>query len=82
MFFLAFLPQFVSTQHALAPQFILLGTVCVLLNSLVDLIAVFAANRILASGSAKAARQRLLSRCSGVTMLALSVLVAIANRES
>lgn len=82
MFFLAFIPQFVSTQHALAPQFILLGTICVLLNSTVDLIAVVAASRFVTSGTAKAAKERLLSRLSGATMLTLGVLVAIANRES
>lgn len=82
MFFLAFIPQFVSTQHALAPQFILLGTICVALNSFVDLVAVFATSRILSSGSTKAVRQRLLSRCSGATMLVLGILVAIPGRES
>lgn len=82
MFFLAFIPQFVSTKHAMAPQFILLGTICVLLNSTVDLIAVVAASSFVTSGTAKAARERLLSRLSGATMLTLGILVAIANRES
>lgn len=82
MFFLAFIPQFVSTEYALAPQFLLLGTICVVLNSTVDLLAVVAASRFVASGAAKAARERLLSRVSGVTMLCLGVSLAIANRES
>lgn len=82
MFFLAFIPQFVSAENALAPQFILLGTICVVLNSTVDLLAVVAASRFVASGAAKAARERLLSRVSGVTMLCLGIFVAIANRES
>ncbi|EEG10167.1 LysE family translocator [Pseudogulbenkiania ferrooxidans] len=81
LFFLAFIPQFVSARQPLAPQFILYGTLCVLLNSLVDLIAVAAASRILASGTAKAAKARLLSRLSGATMLTLGVLVAVANRN-
>lgn len=81
MFFLAFIPQFVSADHALAPQFIVLGTTCILLNSAADLVAVFAAHRVAASGTAKVARQRLMARVSGVTMLTLGVLVAVANRE-
>lgn len=79
MFFLAFIPQFVSTEQAMAPQFILLGTLCVLLNSTVDLIAVVAASRFASSGKPKVARERLLSRLSGATLLALGILVAIAN---
>ncbi|MDV6319840.1 LysE family translocator [Chromohalobacter sp. HP20-39] len=82
MFFLAFIPQFVSVQQAMAPQFILLGSICVLLNSTVDLIAVFAASRIVSTGVAKAAKERLLCRLSGTTMMTLGVLVAIANREA
>lgn len=82
MFFLAFIPQFVSTQQAMAPQFILLGSICVLLNSTVDLIAVFSASRIVGSGVAKAAREHLLSRLSGVTLMTLGILMAITNREA
>lgn len=82
MFFLAFIPQFVSVEQAMAPQFILLGSICVLLNSTVDLIAVFAASRIVGSGAAKAARERLLARLSGATMMTLGLLVAVANREA
>lgn len=80
MFFLAFIPQFVSTQQALAPQFILLGSICVLLNTAVDLIAVAAASHFVASGASRAGRARWLSRLSGVTMLALGVMVALAPR--
>lgn len=80
MFFLAFIPQFVSTQQALAPQFILLGSICVLLNTAVDLIAVAAASRFVASGASRAGRARWLSRLSGTTMLALGVMVALAQR--
>lgn len=82
MFFLAFIPQFVSVEQAMAPQFILLGSICVLLNSTVDLIAVFAASRIINAGGVKVTRERLLSRLSGATMMTLGVLMAIANRES
>lgn len=80
MFFIAFIPQFVSPTHAFAPQFILLGTICVLLNTSADLVAVFAASRFLAS-DAKARRERLLSRVSGIVMIALGLFVALSDKH-
>jgi len=82
LFFLAFLPQFVSANEPLVPQLILLGTICVTLNTLVDVGAVFAAARLLKSGVARAARARLLTRTSGVTMLGLGAYLALAKREA
>jgi threonine/homoserine/homoserine lactone efflux protein len=40
LFFLAFLPQFVSPGEPLVPQLALLGSICVALNTLVDVVAV------------------------------------------
>lgn len=82
IFFLAFIPQFVSAERALAPQFILLGSICVVLNTTVDLLAVVAANRFVSSSAAKATRERLLLRLSGVTMLCLGIFVGLANKET
>jgi threonine/homoserine/homoserine lactone efflux protein len=82
LFFLAFLPQFVSPGEPLVPQLVLLGSVCVALNTLVDVIAVFAANRLLEFGVARAARARLMTRMSGVTMLGLGAYLALARREA
>jgi threonine/homoserine/homoserine lactone efflux protein len=79
LFFLAFLPQFASSGEPLVPQLVLLGGICVALNTLVDVIAVFAADRLLKSG---AARARLLTRVSGVTMLGLGAYLALARREA
>jgi threonine/homoserine/homoserine lactone efflux protein len=81
LFFLAFLPQFVSPASPLAPQLVLLGSICVLLNTLVDVVAVFAAQRLLRSGAARAARAKLLNRVSGVTMIGLGTVLALARRE-
>ena len=81
LFFLAFLPQFVSPSEALVPQLVLLGSVCVMLNTLVDVAAVFAAHRLLESGAARAARARTMTRMSGVTMLGLAAFLALARRE-
>jgi threonine/homoserine/homoserine lactone efflux protein len=82
LFFLAFLPQFVSPSEPLVPQLVLLGSICVALNTLVDVVAVFASDRLLKSGAARVARARLLTRVSGVTMLALGAYLALARREA
>lgn len=82
LFFLAFLPQFVSPGEPLVPQLVQLGSICVALNTLVDVVAVFAAHRLLKSGAARAARARLLTRVSGVTMLGLGAFLALARREA
>lgn len=82
LFFLAFLPQFVSPGEPLVPQLALLGSICVALNTLVDVVAVFAAHRLLKSGAARAARARLMARVSGVTMLGLGAFLALARREA
>ena len=81
LFFLAFLPQFVSPGESLVPQLVLLGSICVALNTLVDVMAVLAADRLLKSEAARAARAKLLTRVSGVTMLALGAYLALARRE-
>lgn len=82
LFFLAFLPQFVTAGVPLVPQLVLLGSICVALNTLVDVIVVFAAHRLLASGAARAARARLLTRVSGITMLSLGGFLALARHEA
>jgi threonine/homoserine/homoserine lactone efflux protein len=82
LFFLAFLPQFTSSSAPLVSQLMLLGGVCVTLNTLVDVIAVFAAYRLLRSGPARAARARMLTRASGVTMVGLGAFLALARREA
>lgn len=81
LFFLAFLPQFVTPGEPLVAQLVLLGSICVALNTFVDFIAVFAAARLLKSNTARAARVRLLNRVSGVTMLGLGAYLALARRE-
>jgi threonine/homoserine/homoserine lactone efflux protein len=82
LFFLAFLPQFTSSDASLAPQLVLMGSTCVALNTLVDVVAVFAAHRLLRSGAARAARARMMTRVSGVTMLGLGAFLALARREA
>ena len=82
LFFLAFLPQFVSPGAPFVAQMVLLGGICVALNTLADVVAVFAANRLLEAGAVRAARARLLTRASGATMLALGAWLALARRPA
>jgi len=82
MFFLAFLPQFVNSAELILPQVILLGSICVLLNTLADVLAVFAADRLLDTGLAHAARARLMMSVSGITMIGLGVLLALTRRHT
>jgi threonine/homoserine/homoserine lactone efflux protein len=82
LFFLSFLPQFVAPEAPMVPQLVLLGSICVMLNTLVDLIAVLAAHRLLHSGVAHGARARLMTRVSGVTLIGLGAALAAAKRQS
>lgn len=80
LFFLAFLPQFVSRAEPLVPELVLLGSICVSFNTIVDVVAVFAAARLLKSQAARAARARLLTWVSGVTLVSLGAYLAFAKR--
>jgi threonine/homoserine/homoserine lactone efflux protein len=82
LFFLAFLPQFVAPGRPLVPQLVLLGSICVALNTLVDVIAVSAADRLLQSSTARATRARLMTKASGVTMVSLGAYLAFARRTA
>ncbi|SAK52651.1 LysE type translocator protein [Caballeronia temeraria] len=82
LFFLAFLPQFVAPGQPMIPQLVMLGSICVALNTLVDVGAVLAASRLLKSSAARAARARMLTRTSGVVMLGLGGYLALARRAS
>lgn len=82
LFFLAFLPQFVSPDQPLIQQFLLLGCICVTLNTFVDVIAVFAAHRLMQSDIARTARSRVMNRLSGCTMIGLGTFLALAKRET
>ena len=82
LFFLAFLPQFVRASEPVVPQLVLLGTICVTLNTLVDVVAVLSSARLLASPAGRAARARLLRRASGATMVALGTFLALSKREA
>ena len=80
LFFLAFLPQFIVPSHPAVVQLIAMGSVCVALNTLVDVIAVLGTGRVLRSELARRRRERLLTKASGVTMIGLGLFVALSRR--
>ncbi len=82
LFFLAFLPQFVVPGAAITVQLVVMGTVCVVLNTLVDVLAVLGATRVLRSDQARRKRERVLTKASGVTMVGLGLYVALWRRGS
>ncbi len=82
LFFLAFLPQFTAPGLPVGPQLVLLGSICVALNTAVDVLAVLAAHRLLQAGGAFEARGRLMTRVSGMTMLGLGAFLALARRQA
>ena len=80
LFFLAFLPQFVVPGPPVVLQLVVMGVICVALNTLVDVLAVLGASRILGSEPARRKRERLLTQASGATMVGLGLYVALSRR--
>jgi threonine/homoserine/homoserine lactone efflux protein len=80
LFFLAFLPQFLIEGRPAAPQLVVMGTICVVLNTLVDIAAVLGAARLLKSEHSAQRRARLLNKASGLTLVGLGLYVAAAKR--
>jgi threonine/homoserine/homoserine lactone efflux protein len=79
-FFLAFVPQFIdpSADHV-ALQFVVLGTVSVVLNTAADIVVAFAASGIRDGASARPALIRRLREASGAAMVALGIGLALAK---
>ena len=80
LFFLAFLPQFLEPGGSTALQLVTLGSICVALNTLVDVLAVLGAARVVRSGGPGRRRARMLNAASGLTLVGLGVYVAAARR--
>lgn len=82
-FFLAFIPQFVSPSSGnVASQFLLLGFVSVVLNTLADIGVAFAASRIRQGATARPNLVRRMREGSGAAMVALGIGLAFARRPS
>jgi len=82
LFFLAFLPQFLASESAVVLQLVVMGTVCVALNTLVDVGAVLGTERLLRSESSGRQRAWLLNRLPGITLVGLGLYVAASRRSA
>ena len=80
-FFLAFVPQFVDPARGdVALQFVLLGSISVALNTLVDVVVAFAAARLRDGATSRPRLVRRIREASGAAMVALGVGLAFAKR--
>jgi threonine/homoserine/homoserine lactone efflux protein len=61
-------------------QLVVMGIVCVLLNTLVEVVAVLAAARLLRSEASARQRARRLNTASGLTLVGLGLYVAVSKR--
>lgn len=82
-FFLAFVPQFVDPAHGhVALQFVALGTISVVLNTLADVVVAFAAGAVRDAAGARPALIRRLREASGGAMIALGLGLALVRRPA
>jgi threonine/homoserine/homoserine lactone efflux protein len=80
IFFLAFIPQFVSrASGGVFWQFLLLGTISVALNTSCDLIVTFMAAPIGARLRSSAVLRRRQRTATGVTLIGLGAFVAVSD---
>ena len=82
-FFLAFVPQFVDpAKGSVAVQFVMLGFVSVLLNTLADVMVAFGASGIREGAVARPELIRRLRAAAGGAMIVLGLGLALAKRPA
>lgn len=79
LFFLAFIPQFVNHALPVAPQFALLGLLCVCLNTAADFLVVHLASRLSSYFRNSPKPARYLSYGSGSVLLGLGAYLALSD---
>jgi threonine/homoserine/homoserine lactone efflux protein len=80
LFFLAFLPQFLVSGPSVAVQLVVMGSVCVVLNTVVDVVAVYGAARLLGSEASRRRRAKVINKVSGLALVGLGLYVAASRR--
>ena len=81
LFFLAFIPQFINPESASAPQFLLLGLVCVVLNMMADFAVVLGTTRLMPLLDNSPRTGRFLNVGAGSILIGLGVYVALAQSK-
>jgi threonine/homoserine/homoserine lactone efflux protein len=79
LFFLAFIPQFVSRGHGMIWQFLILGSMSVTLNTACDLVVTLLAAPIGARLRTSAVLRRRQRTATGLTLIGLGAYVAFAD---
>ncbi|MCG8351783.1 MAG: LysE family translocator [Chloroflexales bacterium] len=79
LFFLAFIPQFVDPQQPIVSQFIVLGSIAVLLNTSADVVVALVAGPIGHWLHANARFRRRQRRVTGWALIGLGAYVAVAE---
>ncbi len=80
LFFLSFIPQFVSVRHGhVVAQFLVLGAISVLLNTSADVVVALFAGPLGARMKRHASWRRQQRTASGVVMIGLGAWVAVAD---
>jgi threonine/homoserine/homoserine lactone efflux protein len=79
LFFLAFIPQFVNHALPMAPQFALLGVLCVSLNTAVDFLVVLLASRLSEYFRNSTRPAQYMSYGSGSVLVGLGTYVALSD---
>ena len=77
LFFLAFIPQFVDHAAPLVPQFLLLGSISVTLNTMADLVVVLATVPLARRLKESAVWRRRQRRATGAVLIGLGGYVAV-----
>lgn len=79
LFFLAFIPQFIDHARAVAPQFAVLGSLCVLLNTGADFLAIVLAAKLAVRLRNSPRSARHLQYCSGSVLVGLGAYLAASD---
>ena len=82
-FFIAFLPQFIDPAvGSVAMQFLIFGTVSVILNTLVDIVVAYSAGGLRATLAERAHVLKNLQRTSGLVLCSLIIALVFARRPA
>ncbi len=82
LFFLAFIPQFINPEGMVFLQFLLLGSITILLNSTADCIVVFAAGPLGHFLKTRPAFERLQRYFTGMSLITLGAYIALTDDKS
>jgi threonine/homoserine/homoserine lactone efflux protein len=81
-FFLGFIPQFIDQAQPVAPQFIMLGLISVVLNTAADVVVTYGCARVQSSLEARPGLIRRIREGAGVLMCGLGLSLLLARKSA